>query len=155
MANQEELNSSADAQLITNSQAAQADRTNLPAPKEMVDQGIVNAQAVIEGENGNCASMDLAIQSEALSVSLRSRASLNPETISLTAQVRLLADQLAQVTMKLDEANYKIGFLEGQMFAQREKFEELRARVSERQPSKRNVLAWLYERLPFNSSSRQ
>jgi hypothetical protein len=100
-------------------------------------------------ESGNCASMDLAIQSQALSVSLRSRASLNPETIALTAQVRVLTDQLAQVAMKLDEANYKIGFLEAQMLAQREKSQELRQRLTEDQSPKKGVTAWLVEKLSF------
>lgn len=75
----------------------------------------------IREEGENCASVDLAIQSNALSVSLRSRASLNPDVIALNAQVRLLTEQLAEAQLKVDEANYKVGFLEAQLIGQREK----------------------------------
>jgi len=151
MPNQEDVNVSPKVQFLAGPQDLETGCANLPIEQEDVAEDTDTSEP---GHNGNCASMDLAIQSEALSVSLRSRASINAETISLSAQVRLLTDQLAQATMKVDEANYKIGFLEGQLLAARERFEELRLRSGETQPAGSSLMAWLYERLPFASKWR-
>lgn len=148
--NREEVNASPDLQYVAG--VHEADKAKVVTGQENAEQSTVPVPSG-EAQSDNCASMDLAIQSEALSVSLRSRASMNPETISLTAQVRLLTDQLAQITMKLDEANYKIGFLEGQLFSQREKFEELRMHFRGKPSTRLSIVAWLHERLPFNSKT--
>lgn len=96
-----------------------------------------------EGAQVNCASMDLAIQSSSLSVSLHSRASLNAEAIGLSAQTRLLSEQLADLHIKLDEANYKIGFLEAQLLAQTEKTQELRNCLRETKSARKSFKNWL------------
>jgi len=142
MPNQEDVNVSPKVQFLAGPQDLETGCANLPIEQEDVAEDTDTSEP---GHNGNCASMDLAIQSEALSVSLRSRASINAETISLSAQVRLLTDQLAQATMKVDE---------GQLLAARERFEELRLRSGETQPAGSSLMAWLYERLPFASKWR-
>ena len=150
MPNQEEAKVSPNIQLATEPPPSEQEAKELVEAPHVESENPVIPQVIPQDfapeENGNCASMDLAIQSEAISVSLRSRASLNPETIALSAQVRVLTDQLAQVSMKLDEANYKIGFLEGQMLAQREKAQELQKRLVESQSTKKGLIDWLRDR---------
>jgi len=99
----------------------------------------------LASQNGeSVASVDLAIQSKAISVSYHSEAVLNPEVIGLAAQVKLLAEQLAQLTTKLDEANYKIGFLEAKTLAQRLQIRELESRLDgKNHPHWQRFAKWL------------
>jgi septal ring factor EnvC (AmiA/AmiB activator) len=151
MQSQEDMTMAPDLQVVSEPSHSEISQSELIDSPQIVGEDIAVRQAVEASSNENCASMDLDIQSNALSVSLRSRASLNPETIGLSAQVKLLTEQLAQVAMKLDEANYRIGYLEAQIITQTERAQALRRRLKEREcqleAGNRSIIDWLMDKL--------
>ena len=82
------------------------------------------------GVSGGEHSMDLSLSVNDLSVSLKTQQSLSAETCALVGQVNLLRQNLAETVQKLEEANYKIGFLQAQLLMQQEQFRQtIRSRL--------------------------
>jgi methylphosphotriester-DNA--protein-cysteine methyltransferase len=69
-------------------------------------------------ESGGEHSMDLNFSVNDLNVSLKTQQSLSAETCALAGQVNLLRQHLAETVQKLEEANYKVGFLQAQLLMQ-------------------------------------
>jgi hypothetical protein len=57
--------------------------------------------------------------------------------------VRLLTEQLAEASVKLDEANYKLGFLEANLVHQNARLLELEQRDQSRRASQFSFRTWL------------
>lgn len=70
-------------------------------------------------ESGGEHSMDLNFSVNDLNVSLKTQQSLSAETCALVGQVKLLRQHLAETIQKLEEANYKVGFLQAQLMMER------------------------------------
>jgi hypothetical protein len=90
----------------------------------------------------NSASVDLSINYDALSVSVRSQSSLSAELIELASQVKLLKEQLSESVAKAQEANYQIGFLQAQVLIQQEQIKELREKSGLSLPAKGGFGNW-------------
>jgi hypothetical protein len=100
----------------------------------------------------NSASVDLSIKYDALSVSVRSQTNLAPELIELAAQVRILKEQLCESVAKVEDANYKIGFLQAQVLVQQEQIKELREKGGMRLPAKTGIWEWFRKRFSGTTS---
>jgi uncharacterized protein YggE len=84
-----------------------------------IDDG--NKQEILASEvSQGSRTVDLDIQCNDLTVSLRTRSDVNADMLELCAQVKVLSEQLALAMSQLEEANQKIGFLQAQVLVQQQ-----------------------------------